>query len=156
MFSLAERKKLAAEQAALQKAATEAAKVVREMRRSARGRRCGGEAGMKVNEIDTRTLVQASLKAQDELAKEFGAEKLLDQIQKTSVEKGVRVGRPRRRIRHRGDLAAMCAVGLLQVFNRFVLNRSLIVERGIPDLLPRLDRVPRRSRSPTGTARTCR
>ncbi len=39
--------------------------------------------GMKVNEIDTAPLVKASLKAQDELAKEFGAEKLLEQIRKT-------------------------------------------------------------------------
>ena len=39
--------------------------------------------GMKVNEIDTAPLVRASLKAQDELAKEFGAEKLLEQIRKT-------------------------------------------------------------------------
>jgi hypothetical protein len=39
---------------------------------------------MKVNEIDTRPLVQAALKAQDELAKEFGAQKLLEQIRKTN------------------------------------------------------------------------
>ena len=39
--------------------------------------------GMKVNAIDTAPLVKAALKAQDELAKEFGAEKLLEQIRKT-------------------------------------------------------------------------
>jgi hypothetical protein len=39
--------------------------------------------GMKVNEIDTAPLVKSALVAQDELAKDFGAEKLLEQIRKT-------------------------------------------------------------------------
>ena len=38
--------------------------------------------GMKVNEIDVGPLQKASLTAQDELAKEFGAEGLLAQIRK--------------------------------------------------------------------------
>ena len=87
VFSLAEWKKLSpAEQAALQKAATEAGKVVREMAPQREGEALAEvrRLGMKVNEIDTRPLVQAALKAQDELAKEFGAEKLLEQIRKTN------------------------------------------------------------------------
>ena len=86
VFSLAEWKKLsAAEQGALQKAATEAGAVVRRMapERDAQALAEVKKLGMKVNEIDTRPLVQASLKAQDELAKEFGAEQLLEQIRKT-------------------------------------------------------------------------
>jgi tripartite ATP-independent transporter DctP family solute receptor len=87
VFSLAEWKKLSpAEQAALQKAANEAAKVVREMAPQREGQALAEvkRLGMKVNEIDTAPLVRASLKAQDELAKEFGAEKLLERIRKTA------------------------------------------------------------------------
>ncbi|HEX6413379.1 MAG TPA: TRAP transporter substrate-binding protein [Burkholderiales bacterium] len=87
VFSLAEWKKLSpAVQAALQKAANEAAKVVREMAPQREGQALAEvkRLGMKVNEIDTAPLVRASLKAQDELAKEFGAEKLLEQIRKTA------------------------------------------------------------------------
>lgn len=87
VFSLAEWKKLSpAAQAALQKAANEAAKVVREMAPQREGQALAEvkRLGMKVNEIDTAPLVRASLKAQDELAKEFGAEKLLEQIRKTA------------------------------------------------------------------------
>ena len=87
VFSLAEWKKLSpAVQAALQKAANEAAKVVREMAPQRVGQALAEvkRLGMKVNEIDTAPLVRASLKAQDELAKEFGAEKLLEQIRKTA------------------------------------------------------------------------
>ena len=87
VFSLAEWKKLSpAVQAALQRAANEAAKVVREMAPQREGQALAEvkRLGMKVNEIDTAPLVKASLKAQDELAKEFGAEKLLEQIRKTA------------------------------------------------------------------------
>ena len=87
VFSLAEWKKLSpAVQAALQKAANEAAKVVREMAPQREGQALAEvkRLGMKVNEIDTAPLVRASLQAQDELAKEFGAEKLLEQIRKTA------------------------------------------------------------------------
>jgi len=86
VFSLAEWKKLSApEQAALQKAAHDAARVVREMapQREAEALAQVRKLGMKVNEIDTAPLVKAALTAQDELAREFGAEKLLDQIRKT-------------------------------------------------------------------------
>jgi TRAP-type transport system periplasmic protein len=86
VFSLPEWKKLSApEQAALQKAATEAGKVVREMAPQREGEALAQvkKLGMKVNEIDTAPLVKAALQAQDELAKEFGAEKLLEQIRKT-------------------------------------------------------------------------
>jgi tripartite ATP-independent transporter DctP family solute receptor len=86
VFSLAEWKKLSApEQAALQKAATEAGKIVREMAPQREGQALAEvkRLGMKVNEIDTAPLVKAALAAQDELAKEFGAEKLLEQIRKT-------------------------------------------------------------------------
>jgi len=86
VFSLAEWKKLSPpEQAALQKAATEAGKIVREMAPQREGQALAEvkRLGMKVNEIDTAPLVKAALAAQDELAKEFGAEKLLEQIRKT-------------------------------------------------------------------------
>ena len=86
VFSLAEWKKLSpAEQGALQKAANDAAKVVRQLapEREALALEGVKKLGMKVNEIDTAPLVKAALAAQDELAKEFGAEKLLDQIRKT-------------------------------------------------------------------------
>jgi tripartite ATP-independent transporter DctP family solute receptor len=83
VFSLAEWKKLSpAEQAALQKAANDAAQVVRQMAPQREGEALAQvkKLGMKVNEIDTAPLVKAALVAQDELAKEFGAEKLLAQI----------------------------------------------------------------------------
>jgi tripartite ATP-independent transporter DctP family solute receptor len=83
VFSLAEWKKLSpAEQAALQKAANDAAQVVRQMAPQREGEALAQvrKLGMKVNEIDTAPLVKAALQAQDELAKEFGAEKLLAQI----------------------------------------------------------------------------
>ena len=86
VFSLAEWKKLTpAEQAALQKAATDAAKVVRDLAPQREGEALAQvkKLGMKVNEIDTAPLVKAALVAQDELAKEFGAEKLLEQIRNT-------------------------------------------------------------------------
>jgi len=86
VFSLAEWKKLTpAEQGALQKAATEAGKVVREMAPQREGEALAQvkKLGMKVNEIDLAPLQKAAIAAQDELAKEFGAEKLLEQIRKT-------------------------------------------------------------------------
>src|SRR5437762_150207 len=86
VFSLAEWKKLSpAEQGALQKAAGEAAKVVRELAPQREGEALAQvkKLGMKVNEIDTAPLVKAALVAQDDLAREFGAEKLLEQIRKT-------------------------------------------------------------------------
>jgi TRAP-type C4-dicarboxylate transport system substrate-binding protein len=86
VFSLPEWKKLSpAEQAALQKAATEAGRVVRAMAPAREGEALEQvkKLGMKVNAIDTAPLVKAALKAQDELAREFGAEKLLEQIRKT-------------------------------------------------------------------------
>jgi tripartite ATP-independent transporter DctP family solute receptor len=85
VFSLPEWKKLSpAEQAALQKAASEAGKIVREMAPQREGEALEQvkKLGMKVNEIDTAPLVKAALAAQDELAKEFGAEALLAQIRK--------------------------------------------------------------------------
>ena len=86
VFSLAEWKKLSpAEQAALQKAANEAAKVVREMAPQREGEALAEvkKRGMKVNEIDLAPLQKAAVAAQNDLAKEFGAEKLLEQIRKT-------------------------------------------------------------------------
>jgi len=86
VFSLAEWKKLSpAEQAALQKAAHGAAKVVREMAPQREGEALAQvkKLGMKVNEIDLAPLQKAAVAAQNDLAKEFGAEKLLEQIRKT-------------------------------------------------------------------------
>jgi TRAP-type C4-dicarboxylate transport system substrate-binding protein len=87
VFSLAEWKKLSpAEQAALQKAAHEAAKVVREMAPQREGEALAQvkKLGMKVNEIDLAPLQKAAVAAQNDLAKEFGAEKLLQQIRNTN------------------------------------------------------------------------
>ena len=86
VFSLAEWKKLSpAEQAALQKAANDAAKLVRQMAPQREGEALAQvrKLGMKVNEIDIGPLQKAALAAQDDLAKEFGAERLLEQIRKT-------------------------------------------------------------------------
>ena len=86
VFSLPEWNKLSpAEKAALQKAATEAGKVVRDMAPQREGEALEQvkKLGMKVNEIDLAPLQKAALQAQDDLAKEFGAEKLLEQIRKT-------------------------------------------------------------------------
>jgi tripartite ATP-independent transporter DctP family solute receptor len=86
VFSLPEWNKLSpAEKAALQKAATEAGKVVRDLapRREGEALAEVKRLGMKVNEIDLAPLQKAALVAQDELAREFGAEKLLEQIRKT-------------------------------------------------------------------------
>jgi TRAP-type transport system periplasmic protein len=85
VFSLAEWKKLSpAEQQALQKAAQDAAQVVRKMAPQREGEALAEvrKLGMKVNEIDLVPLQKAALTAQDELAKEFGAEALLAQIRK--------------------------------------------------------------------------
>jgi TRAP-type transport system periplasmic protein len=85
VFSLAEWKKLTpAEQQALQKAATEAGVLVRNMAPQREGEALAEvkKLGMKVNEIDLVPLQKAALVAQDELAKEFGAETLLAQIRK--------------------------------------------------------------------------
>ena len=64
---------------------TDAAKLVRQMAPQREGEALAQvkKLGMKVNEIDTAPLVKAAIVAQDELAKEFGAEKLLEQIRKT-------------------------------------------------------------------------
>jgi len=85
VFSLAEWKKLTpAEQQALQKAATDAGVLVRNMAPQREGEALAEvkRLGMKVNEIDLVPLQKAALVAQDELAKEFGAEALLAQIRK--------------------------------------------------------------------------
>jgi tripartite ATP-independent transporter DctP family solute receptor len=85
VFSLAEWKKLTpAEQQALQKAATDAGVLVRNMAPQREGEALAEvkKLGMKVNEIDLVPLQKAALVAQDELAKEFGAEALLAQIRK--------------------------------------------------------------------------
>ena len=85
VFSLAEWKKLTpAEQQALQKAATDAGVLVRNMAPQREGEALAEvkRLGMKVNEIDLVPLQKAAVVAQDELAKEFGAEALLAQIRK--------------------------------------------------------------------------
>src|SRR3990170_8905711 len=86
VFSLAEWKKFTPkEQEVMRQGARLGAETVRAIapKRDAQALAEVKKLGMKVNEIDTRPLVQASLKAQDELAKEFGAEQLLEQIRKT-------------------------------------------------------------------------
>jgi len=85
VFSLSEWKKLTpTEQQALQNAATDAGLLVRKMapQREDEALAEVKKLGMKVNEIDLVPLQKAALVAQDELAKEFGAEALLAQIRK--------------------------------------------------------------------------
>ena len=105
--------------------------------------------GMKVNEIDPAPLLKAALKAQDELAKEFGAEKLLEQIRKQArrtAEEARLLGasdRPRRRIRASRRSSRRCARSACCRSSTASCSTLAQLERGIPDLLPRLDRVPR-------------
>ena len=85
VFSLAEWKKFSpAEQAVLSKGAQAAAQIVRKLapEREAESLAAVKKLGMKVNEIDVGPLQKAAAAAQDELAKEFGAEALLAQIRK--------------------------------------------------------------------------
>jgi tripartite ATP-independent transporter DctP family solute receptor len=80
VFSLAEWKKFSpAEQAVMDKGAKAAADMVRKMapEKEAESLAQVKKLGMKVNEIDTGPLQKAALAAQDDLAKEFGAESLL-------------------------------------------------------------------------------
>jgi TRAP-type transport system periplasmic protein len=85
VMSQLEWKKLsAADQAIVQKAAQAAALTVRQMapQREAEALAAVRKLGMKVNEIDVAPLLKAALTAQNDLAKEFGAEALLEQIRK--------------------------------------------------------------------------
>ena len=85
VLSLPEWNKLTpAEQQTVQKAATEAAQTVRKMapQRDAEALAEVKRLGMKVTEIDVAPLIKSAITAQDELAKEFGAEALLAQIRK--------------------------------------------------------------------------
>ena len=85
VFSLAEWKKFSpAEQAVMQKGATAAADIVRKMapEKEAESLAAVKKLGMKVVDIDVGPLQKAALTAQDDLAKDFGAESLLAQIRK--------------------------------------------------------------------------
>jgi tripartite ATP-independent transporter DctP family solute receptor len=85
VFSLAEWKKFSpAEQAVMSKGAQEAAAIVRKMapEKEAESLAAVKKLGMKVVDIDVAPMQQAAATAQDELAKEFGAEALLAQIRK--------------------------------------------------------------------------
>ncbi len=85
VFSLAEWKRFSpAEQAVMQKGAQEAAAIVRRMapEKEAESLAAVKKLGMKVVDIDVGPMQKAALTAQDELAKEFGADSLLAQIRK--------------------------------------------------------------------------
>ena len=85
VYSLAEWRKLTpAEQAVMLKGAKAAADMVRAAapEREAASLAEVKKLGMKVNDIDVAPLQKAALAAQDDLAKEFGAESLLAQIRK--------------------------------------------------------------------------
>ena len=85
VFSMAEWRKFnAAEQAVMLKGAKVASDMVRAAApvREAESLAAVKKLGMKVNELDTAPLLKAALTAQDDLAKEFGAEALLAQIRK--------------------------------------------------------------------------
>jgi TRAP-type transport system periplasmic protein len=83
VFSLAEWKKFTPkEQEVMMKAAKAGAQTVRTMAptRETESLDAVKKLGMKVNDIDVAPLQKAALAAQDELAKEFGAESLLTKI----------------------------------------------------------------------------
>ena len=85
VFSLAEWKKFSAEeQAVMSKGAQAAAELVRKLapEREAESLAAVKKLGMKVVDIDVGPLQKAAVTAQDELAKDFGAEALLAQIRK--------------------------------------------------------------------------
>ncbi len=85
VFSLAEWKKFSpAEQAVMQKGAQVAADIVRKLapEKEAESLAAVKKLGMKVVDIDVGPLQKAALTAQDDLAKDFGAESLLAQIRK--------------------------------------------------------------------------
>lgn len=85
VFSMSEWRKFnTVEQAAMMKGAQVAAEMVRSMApvREAESLATVKKLGMKVNEIDTGPLQKAALTAQDDLAKDFGAESLLATIRK--------------------------------------------------------------------------
>jgi tripartite ATP-independent transporter DctP family solute receptor len=85
VFSLAEWNKFNAnEQAVMMKGAQAAAAFVRKLapEREAEALAAVKKLGMKVNEIDVGPLQKAAVAAQDDLAKDFGAESLLAQIRK--------------------------------------------------------------------------
>jgi TRAP-type transport system periplasmic protein len=85
VFSMAEWRKFnAAEQAIMTKGAKAAADMVRAAApvREAESLAAVKKLGMKVNDIDVAPLQKAASTAQDDLAKEFGAESLLAQIRK--------------------------------------------------------------------------
>ncbi len=85
VFSLAEWNKFnATEQGVMMKGAQIAAEVVRRAapEREAESLAAVKKLGMKVNEIDVTPLQKAALVAQDDLAKEFGAESLLATLRK--------------------------------------------------------------------------
>jgi len=85
VFSLAEWKKFSPEeQAVMSKGAQAAAEIVRKLapEREAESLAAVKKLGMKVVDIDVGPLQKAAVAAQDELAKDFGAEALLAQIRK--------------------------------------------------------------------------
>ena len=85
VFSLAEWKKFSpAEQAVMMKGAQAAADMVRKAapEREAESLAAVKKLGMKVVDIDVGPLQKAAVTAQDDLAKDFGAEALLAQIRK--------------------------------------------------------------------------
>ena len=85
VFSMSEWKKLSAsEQDVVMKAAKSAAEYVRTLATEKEGESLAAlkKLGMKVNEIDVAPLQKAALTAQDELAKDVGAESLLAIIRK--------------------------------------------------------------------------
>ena len=128
VFSLAEWKKLSpAEQAALQKAAHEAAKIVREMAPQREGEALAEvkKRGMKVNEIDTAPLVKGLAQGAGRAREGVRRREAARADQKNSLEEDLRWIDRGAEYGVAAIFAAMCAVGLLQVFNRFVLNRSL-------------------------------
>ena len=85
VFSLAEWKKFSpAEQAVMQKGAQASAAIVRRMapEKEAESLAAVKKLGMKVVDIDVGPMQKAAVTAQDELAKDFGAEAMLAQIRK--------------------------------------------------------------------------
>ena len=85
VYSMSEWKKLnQKEQAAMLEAAELAAEKVRSMApaKEKESLEAVKKLGMKVNDLDTAPLQKAAMAAQDDLAKDFGAESLLATIRK--------------------------------------------------------------------------
>ena len=151
VFSLAEWKKLSAGRAggAAEGARTRPREMVRKMAPQREGEALAEvkKLGMKVNEIDTRAAAEGRAQGAGragEGVRRREAARADPQDSSSSREAALfACDRPRRRVRRRGDLRGDVrgrpAAGLQPLRPELLAD----LERGVPDLLPHLDRVPR-------------